>query len=77
MIAEQVKHHQVLFRLREHDTALPAQPQLKDTAAMDLANAQPGMTMRLAERLRQFLHGVGELLAKVERSAFKLTLDAP
>jgi hypothetical protein len=35
------------------------------------------MTMRLTERFREFLHGIGELLPEVERSVFELTLNAP
>ncbi len=77
MIAEQVKHDQVFLRLGEHDATLPAQPQLKHSTSMNLTHTQPSMTMWLAEHLREFLHGVGELLAEIEWSAFELTLDAP
>ena len=32
MVAEQVEHDHVLLRLGEHDAALPAKPELEDSA---------------------------------------------
>ena len=75
MVAEQVKHDQVLLRLREHDPALSAKTQLKDSTQMNLAYSQPSVSMWLAERFRKLLHGVGELLPKVKWSVFELALD--
>jgi len=76
MIADQMKHDHVLFRLSKHDTTALPKAQLKNSTQMNLAHAQPGVTMGLAERQRKFLHGIGELQAEVVWSVFELTLDA-
>jgi len=56
---------------------MPAQSRFEYSTAMNLTNAKPGMSMRLAKCQRKFRYGVGELLPEVEGSAFELTLDAP
>ena len=76
MVSEQVKHDQVFLRLREHDAALPAKPQLKHSAWMNLAHSQPGMAMGLAKRTWEFLHSLRQLLTKILRGVFELALKA-
>jgi hypothetical protein len=63
VVPEKVAHDCVFLRLREHNAALPAQPRLKDSTAMNLANAKSGMTMRLAKCQWKLCDSVGELLA--------------
>jgi len=49
VVAEQVKHHRVFPGLCEDDTALFSPSELKDTAAMDFADSEPGVPMWLAD----------------------------
>jgi len=76
MIAKQVEHHHVFLGLREHHAAVPTKPQLENAASMNLAHAEPGATVRLAERTWEFFHCVRQLLAKILRSAFELALKS-
>jgi len=43
---------------------------------MNFAKSQPGVVMRLAKRMWEFLHSIRQLLTKILRGAFELPLDA-
>lgn len=76
VISKQVKHYHVFLRLREHDAALTAESKLKHPSWMNLAHSQPGMAMGLAKRTREFLDSLRQLLTKILRGVFELSLDA-
>ena len=60
-----MQHYEILFRLCEHNPTMTAQAEFKNTLLMNLAHAQPGMAVRLAQRCYEFHHGAGQLPSQV------------